>query len=81
LTPPIGDCSTGALALSVEPSEAALDPPPVFGFVGVRGVLDFDVQADDRPSSTATPVTATRFRNINNSRNKERETGDLWSVF
>jgi hypothetical protein len=75
LTPPVGDCATGAVTLSVEPSEAVFDVPPVFGVVGVRGVLEFDVHAIVNASSAATPVTATKFRDINSSRKRVRERG------
>jgi hypothetical protein len=68
LTPPTGDCGTGALALSVEPSDAVLEAASLFGAVGERGVLEFELQANVNPSSTATPVTATKFRDINHSR-------------
>jgi len=64
----IGDCGTGAVTFNVDPSDAAFDVPPVSGVVGVRGVLEFELHARVKPSSTATPVTATVFRDINSSR-------------
>jgi hypothetical protein len=52
--------------------------PAEFGAVGVRGVLEFEEQAIVNPRSTATPVTETKFRDINSSRNEVRTFGLWW---
>src|SRR5687767_7617911 len=70
LTPPTGDCGTGALTFSVVPSGAVLEAPVESGAVGVRGVLESEEHAIVNPSSTVTPVTAIRFRVINSSKNE-----------
>jgi len=77
LVPPTGDCGTGAVTFNVEPSSAVLDAAPLFGVVGVRGVLEFDVHASANPRSTATPVTVMKFRDINSSRKRGEQT---WGV-
>src|SRR6266853_1901618 len=79
LTPPTGDCVTGANTFNVEPSGAVVGVPPGGGVVGVRGVLEFDVHASANPSSTATPMTATRFRDIKSSKTKYGNLGG-WSL-
>jgi hypothetical protein len=79
-TPPVGDCATGAVTFNVEPSDAVPDAPPVVGVVGARGVLEFEVHARASPSSTVTPVTAIKFRDINGSRNELNKTWGLWRV-
>ena len=77
LTPPTGDCTTGADTFNVA-SDAGVT---VAGGVGVRGVLEFDVHARVNPSSTVTPVTAIKFRDINSSRNELNRPGGLCCVF
>jgi len=74
LTLLIGDSGTGAVTLSVEPSDAADEPPPPLGASGVSGVLEL-VHARVKPRSAAAPVTASTFRDINRSRNEGTGTG------
>jgi hypothetical protein len=77
LTPPTGDCATGAETFNVA-SDAGVTGT---GGVGVRGVLEFDVHARVNPSSTVTPVTAIMFRDINSSRNELNRPGGLCCAF
>ena len=51
------------------------------GVVGVRGVLESDVQARVNPRSTVAPVTAIIFRDINSSRKRGTKPCGMWGVF